>query len=466
MNLRAFPFLFVASATVLAFGACQKPAAGNPATEHAPPVTNRIDVPETVRKNLGITFVKVERRRIASALRLPGHFEPLPQARAEVRAPVAGRVLLRVQPLQTVAPGDVLALLDAPDWRALQREIATVETETGVALAHLAAVKPLLDAPKVHEESLHDALVVMRERVQSLTSTNASLGGQAQALTDARVQLAQVQAQIAEAAEQHTETTARIARLEADRKAFTERRTSLLAAAAAMVGTSVEALLAPGTGGPRWREIAALELRASGGGAVEALPLANGAWVQAHDLVAQTLDPTRVRFRGNALQSDLLRLRDGLPCTLVPTGAASPDARASGPLALGLAADPIRRTIDVFVVPTAMAPWLRPGVTAFVEIETQATGAAVLAIPRAAVMTDGLHKVFFRRDPKNADKVIRVEADLGLDDGRWVEVNSGIGDGDEVVLTGAYELVLASSTSATKGGHFHSDGTFHADDHK
>ena len=37
-------------------------------------------------------------------------------------------------------------------------------------------------------------------------------------------------------------------------------------------------------------------------------------------------------------------------------------------------------------------------------------------------------------------------------------------DGDEVVLAGAYELMLASSGTVTKGGHFHADGTFHADE--
>ena len=71
-----------------------------------------------------------------------------------------------------------------------------------------------------------------------------------------------------------------------------------------------------------------------------------------------------------------------------------------------------------------------------------------------------------RRDANDPDKVVRVEADLGLDDGRWVEVKSGLADGDEVVTAGAYELVLATSASAPKGGHFHADGTWHPDEHK
>ena len=181
-----------------------------------------------------------------------------------------------------------------------------------------------------------------------------------------------------------------------------------------------------------------------------------------------TLDANLVRFRAQALQGDLGRLRDGLPCRLVPAGTVQPEIVANGPLQLGLAADPVRRTLDVFVVPSAPTAFARPGVAGFVEITTQAGGSPTeLAIPRQSLQQDGLRRVYFRRDPKDRDKVIRVEADdLGIDDGRWIEVRSGLVDGDEVVLHGVYELMLASSGSAQKGGHFHADGTWHADDHK
>jgi hypothetical protein len=133
----------------------------------------------------------------------------------------------------------------------------------------------------------------------------------------------------------------------------------------------------------------------------------------------------------------------------------------SGTLLLGVEADPAQRTIDLLVLPSAPAAWCRPGVAGFLEVETRGGAAAELAIPLAAVMHDGLQRVFFRRDPADPDKVIRIEADLGLDDGRWVEVKSDVVDGDEVVLAGAYELMLASSGTASKGGHFHADGTYH-----
>jgi hypothetical protein len=57
-----------------------------------------------------------------------------------------------------------------------------------------------------------------------------------------------------------------------------------------------------------------------------------------------------------------------------------------------------------------------------------------------------------------------MEADLGVSDGRWVVIHSGVRAGDEVVLDGVYPLMLATSGSAQKGGHFHADGTWHEGD--
>jgi hypothetical protein len=81
------------------------------------------------------------------------------------------------------------------------------------------------------------------------------------------------------------------------------------------------------------------------------------------------------------------------------------------------------------------------------------------------VVRDGTQAIVFRRDPKNPDKAIRLEADLGVDDGRWITIMSGVKEGDEIVVTGNYQLMLATGGGAPKGGHFHSDGTWHADDH-
>lgn len=468
MNLTLPPACLLTLAALLA--SCSRPAAPamDPA-EPAAPATNRIDVPAAVRQNLGIEFVTVERRRVASTLRLPGHFELLPAARTEHRTPIAGRVRIAVQPLQAIEPGDLLYTIDSPDWRRLQRELGELRTELAVNEARLATMQPLLAAHDAHEASLREATVAMTERVQGLEAMRDSVGGQAQELANARVQLAQGRALITEAAEQHTEVTARLVELRASLAAGQERFRLALAAAATLASSTPERLLSPvatvSPVTPTWQFLSEIEVRATTTGIAAELPIATGAWLEAGGLAVSVLDLSKVRFRAKAPQSDLPRLATGLAAQVVHTTGTT-DLAIAGTLQIGAEADPAQRTIDLYL-PVVTAPvWARPGVAAFLEVET-ATGATLeLAIPRSAVMPDGMERVFFRRDPMAPDKVIRVQADLGIDDGRWVEVKSGLVDGDEVVLAGAYELMLASSGSAPKGGHFHADGTFHADDHK
>jgi hypothetical protein len=87
-----------------------------------------------------------------------------------------------------------------------------------------------------------------------------------------------------------------------------------------------------------------------------------------------------------------------------------------------------------------------------------------LAIPESAIVRDGLEHVYFRRDPSNPNRVLRVVADMGVSDGRWTVLHSGVQSGDEIVLAGAYEINLAASgqDKHSTGGHVHADGTTHA----
>jgi multidrug efflux pump subunit AcrA (membrane-fusion protein) len=155
-------------------------------------------------------------------------------------------------------------------------------------------------------------------------------------------------------------------------------------------------------------------------------------------------------------------LADGLPARIVPPkgGSLEQQDTMDATLTLGLGADPQERTVELIAVPRKTATWARLGVAAHLEITTEG-GQEELAIPLSSVIQDGLSKIIFRRDPQNPDKVIRMEADLGVNDGRWVVVQSGVREGDEVVLDGVYQLMIASSGTVQKGGHFHSDGTFH-----
>ncbi|HEU4418079.1 MAG TPA: efflux RND transporter periplasmic adaptor subunit, partial [Planctomycetota bacterium] len=422
--------------------ACRKQAPEQPQQDPEPAVANRIAVPAAVRRNLGIEFAKVERRRVSQTLRVAGWFELLPAGRHEHRTPLAGRVEILVQPLQRVEAGAPLYRLEAPEWQRMRRELGEIETAKEVAHARIAALEPLLVAHETHEQSLREASAVLTEHVKTLEATAREVGGQAQVLAAARMQLSLLRAQTTEAAEQHASTGSELTKLRAEVRADQRRFELAVAAAATVVGLPESALReATDQGGakePAWRRISAIEVRAARTGIVDKLPVATGGWVETGELVLAVTDLSQVRFRARGLQSDLPSLQDGLPAVVVPARAgAEASDRVRGTLLLGVEADPAQRTIDLFVQPSSASAWCRPGVAGFVEVETRGGAAAELAIPLSAVLQDGLQRVFFRRDPADPDKVIRVEADLGLDDGRWVEVKSDLVDGDEVVLAGA-----------------------------
>jgi hypothetical protein len=218
---------------------------------------------------------------------------------------------------------------------------------------------------------------------------------------------------------------------------------------------------------PAYRLIDWIEVRATEAGVVETLALTDGSFAQAPSLVLSTIDPENVRFRAMALQSDLARLGAMPEARIVPP--TTPDIPmgdgVEASVIIGLEANPEQRTVTLLATPAEGRAWIRPGVSAFLEVVAETTGGPALAIPRTAVVRDGITHVFFRRDPSDPNKAIRVEADLGVDDGRWVAINSGLSLNDEVVLDGAYELKLASEQSGVsqQGGHFHADGTFHGE---
>jgi len=440
-------------ATLPAFVACSEKGTGTGAdpyaaehAEQAAAPTNRVDIPDAVRRNLGIAFAKVESRNVARTLRVPGRFEPLPTAHREYRAPLGGRVELLVTQYQRVAAGTPLYRIDAPAWRALEEEIIANE-------AKVESMPPVREAHRVHEQSLADKVELWKQRVAQLEELQEAGGGSAQQLTEARVTLTGTKAELADVMEKDAMLEAEEKRAKAELRSLLARRDSIRVACAQAVAAPNPA---PGT----------LVVCAVADGVVEDLGVTQGGLAEEGVRIVTLMQPSEIRFRAHALQGDLARLRDGLDARITASGggAAATTSAMRGRLAIGLEADPMSRTIDLLVTPETLAPWARAGVAGSLEITLEG-GSEELAIPLGCVVRDGTQAMIFRRDPKNPDKAIRLDADLGVDDGRWVTVLSGVREGDEIVVTGNYQVMLAMGGSAPKGGHFHSDGTWHADDH-
>lgn len=422
---------------------------GGAAAAMAP--SNRVDIPGPVRQNLGITFARVETRAVAQTLRVPGEFELLPTARREYRAALGGRVELLVGQYEVVAEGTPLYRIDSAAWRDLHERIAAMR-------AKVDSMGPLREAHRRHEQSLGDKVALWQERLKQLEELRGAGGGGAAQFTEAKATLNATEAELADVMEKDAALEAEQKQVEAELRALESRHELLVRGGHCGDGhEGVEA----GSG---------FTVCAVAAGVVESMGVTPGGLVEEGGHVVGVVQPEKIRFRAKALQSDLGRLRDGLGARIAPpqgggVGGLDMQDGMEGSLRIGLSADARERTVDLIVVPERLSGWARAGVSAHLEI-TLAGGREELAIPMSAVVRDGATPVIFRRDPANADKVIRVEADLGLSDGRWVEIKSGVKEGDEIVLGGNYQLMLATSGSAAKGGHFHSDGTFHeGEDH-
>lgn len=486
--MRPIPLLAILLASATLSGCRERPAETPSADEaadhgeHAPLETNRIDVPESVRRNLGITFAKVERRLVARTIRVPGRFELAPSARREYRTMLGGRVELQVSQYQPVERGTLLYTLDSPAWRELQERLNETDAAIQQATARVNTTEPLMAAHRTHEENLRVGVDLWMTRVQQLEQTAAGIIT-AEDLAQARSVLATNRAELSEVLEKEAELNARKVQVESELAAARERMELLMMTASSLLGVEKSSLQGPAPAGmerhehaakepehrhPLWRELQTVEVRATTPGIVESLELTNGAWASQTSLVLTTVQPELIRFRARGLQSDLGRLRDGLPGRIVPPkgGSIGFQDTMEGVIRLGLGGDADERTVEILLAPTRLSGWARAGIAAHLEIVAEGTDDPQLAIPNSATIRDGLNTVFFRRNPGDPDQVIRVEADLGISDGRWVEVKSGVREGDEVVLDGVYQLMLASSAVAQKGGHFHSDGTFHEGEDK
>jgi len=415
------PFLHYKHLPILSLGlllllpACSREAASEESAtseeEEAELPTNRIAIPATVVSNLGITFTKVERRNVANTIRVPGSFELQPLARNEYRMMLPGNIEYLVNQFDTVKEG-------TPLFKFRSLKLLDLRQAVDLAEAGLTQAQSKFETAKARKT----------------------------ALAKANVKRADLDAQVAE--------------LQTD---IEQRQAQLKAASAAFEQAAQTEMKETADG---WIEVLAKE-----SGVVESLAATNGTYVEETSLILTIVDPTKVRFHATGLQSDLLKFNNGQQVSIVTPQASQNDMNEmiTATLQLGLKADPQQRTISLFAtpMPKELKPWSRPGVSAFLEVAEKSSDGIVLAIPSSAVVKDGITHVFFKRDPLDANKAIRVEADLGVNDGRWVEIRSELGPNDEVVLNGAYELKLASSQSGTsqKGGHFHADGTYHGEDH-
>lgn len=157
-------------------------------------------------------------------------------------------------------------------------------------------------------------------------------------------------------------------------------------------------------------------------------------------------DLSRVRFRADVFEIDLHRIAPGMEAAVRLE--AFPDRIFEGTVGhFGPAADASTRTVPLWIELDNPEGRLRLNLRGRVRLAARDTP-AVLAVPNEALLGDPAHRFVYLDD---GARFVPTAVTIGVTDGLWTEVKSGLLPGDPVVTRGAYELQFVVTAPAPAG---------------
>lgn len=401
-----------------------------------------IQVDPATAKRLGIKVESGQRQQLAIGLKTTGQIETLPSQKVEVTAPIAGRVVeLLVEPGAAVKAGQAVAVLSAPDlvelrvnaqekkveaeadWQEAQADLklaqANLERQRQIAAAEIAQARIEVE---VAEEQYHRdrdlAVAGALPRRQMLESSAHLAAGKAELAkassrrevleAEAELKRAQAAVKLAQSRQQLSQTNY-------------QKRLQQLGTKANEQG--LVTVTAPISGQVADREVTLGQSFADAGGKLMTI-----------------INDHRVLATANIYEKDIDKIEIGQRVNLKISSL--PDRNFTGQ---------IRRIGSVIAGETRIIPVqaeinnpdrvLKPGMFVELEVITEQTRTAILAIPNSAVVDANGKKLVY---VQNGNAFQPVEVRLGQSSGDMVEVKTGLFAGDLVVTQRATQLYAES----------------------
>lgn len=437
---------------------------GNPAA-----TTETVTLTSTQAAAIGIALGSAGQRQLQPVRTVPGRLRYDDTCHVEVKAPLDGAVHeIRVKPGDSVAAGDVLAVLSSPELgnaRAdvlmreseldlAQRQLAW-EQETCAGLEQLIAEIDRQSTPEAIQELLKGKrLGAERERILTAYSRLRLADRQARQLTSIEDSGAVSSRAVQEAITERDSSKAALDALVAELTfaAHQEREQAAAEEADArrrlLIGRDhVSTLL----GYPSDAEasnpesLSLVEIRAPLAGTVEDRQFSATERVQPGDWLFVVANTDRLWVAADIREHEWPALQLSANQTLTFTSPAVPDRVFEASLYyVGREVDPLSNAIPLVASVQNTDGLLRPG--QFVRISLPiGPGRRALAVPETAVVEhDGQSFVF---EPGGEFRYRRVDIEKGITVEGWTEIRSGVRDGQPVVVTGAFalksELLLA-----------------------
>ena len=423
--------------------------------------TGSIQVDAETAKRLGIKVEPVKRQRLAIGIKTTGQIETLPSKKVEVTTPIPGATVaeLLVEPGASVTAGQPVAVLSSLGLVELrvnsQEKRAQGEADLQQAQADLKLAQENLERQRqiaaADIEQASTEVEVAREQYdkdQFLASAGALPRRQ---MLESRAHLAEGKAQLAKVS---------------SRREVLEAENQLKRAQAAVEVAQSRIRLSNATYQTR---LSQLGNRANDKGLVTVTAPISGKVADREVTLGQSFEDaggklmtivndSRVFATANIYEKDLDKVKTGQP---VNTKVASlPNRAFNGRIAvIGSVVQGETRVVPVKAELDNSGSELKPGMFAQLEVLTDRTPTAILAIPSSAVV-DALGKKLVYVQNGNAYQP--VEVTLGQTSGDMVEVKSGLFEGDLIVTQRVPQLYAQSLRG---GGKPKAEGDEHGDEH-
>lgn len=337
----------------------------------------------------------VARRRMVERLRVAARVRAKPGLSATIAAPVSGQLVAASgqasQPGQRVEAGQLLALLQ-PNFSEAGAKVAEAQAEFTTAKAGL------------------DQAEAAYNRTKKLAAEQAKSPRELQ------------EAELA---------------FESAKARYT--------AAAGLLATFRQAGGTPSPDAPLL-----MELRAPIAGVLNSVAAGPGEVVAANQPVFTVLNLETVWIEASVPESGVAALGGARDAVVELPGETRQLASVTGAgrgrlISLGLEVDAATRTVPLIYEMENPGGQFRIGQTVMLHVETSNVQ-ATLAIPDSALVEEGGWFVAYVQ--LSGETFEKRELRLGIRDGEWVEVLSGLDAGERVVTRGAYALRLSTATGA------------------
>ncbi|URD53645.1 efflux RND transporter periplasmic adaptor subunit [Chroococcidiopsis sp. CCNUC1] len=440
--------ILIAPVTVLAHGGHgdEFQGGGSEATQTA----DSIQVDAETAKRLGIKVEPVNRQRLAVGLKTTGQIETLPNKQVEVTTPISGAKVaqLLVQPGTYVQLGQPVAVISTPDLVELrvtsqekraeaQADLQKAQADLRLAQQNYQRFSQIAAAEIAQAQSQVDFAQEKSDKDQILLTKGAIPRRQA---LESETQLAEAKAKLttadsrrdviaAEADLKRAQSSVQVAqsRLNLSDAAYQTRLQQLGAKANAQ---GLVTVTAPISGRVADREVTIGQSFQDAGGKLMTI-----------------VNDSRVYATANIYEKDLDKVKKGQSVKV--TVASMPNRTFTGRIAvIGSVVESETRVVPVKAEIDNSSGVLKPGMFAQLEVLTDRTSTALLAIPSSAVVEANDKQMVYIQ---NGNAYQAAEVTLGQTSGDMVEVKSGLFEGDAIVTQRAPQLYAQSLRGGGKG---------------